>query len=117
VDLSSLVRALRASDALSAREWVADARRSGLQLRDLPRPEGLDDIDIAIAAGVVELLAERWGQTAPSWTRTVGAAPARVFLVRAAERFPRLRASCEAEGPEPLRRRGLLAPKDFLTVC
>jgi hypothetical protein len=29
--------------------------------------------------------------------------------------MPRLRRLCESEGPEPLRRRGLFAPPEFLT--
>jgi hypothetical protein len=37
--------------------------------------------------------------------------------VAAAETLPRLRRLCEEEGPEPLRRRGLLAPPDFLTAA
>ena len=37
--------------------------------------------------------------------------------VRAADSLPRLRRLCEEEGPEPLRRRGLLVPLDFLTAA
>jgi hypothetical protein len=40
-----------------------------------------------------------------------------VFLVRAAESMPRLRRLCEEQSPEPLRRRRLLAPPDFLTAA
>ena len=42
------------------------------------------------------------------------AAPAYKFDA-AAETMPRLRRACETEGPEPLRRRRLLAPPEFLT--
>jgi hypothetical protein len=117
MDLNKLVRALRNYDTIAARQWVADAKRSGIQLRDLAKPSGLDPIDNAIAAGVVELLSTRWGQTAPKWTGDIAAAPVPVFLVRAAKLMPRLRKACETEGPESLRRRRILAPPDFLTAA
>jgi hypothetical protein len=84
---------------------------------EVPAPAGLDATGLATAAGVAELLASRAGQPAPSWTATVPPAPERRFLVRAAATMPRLRAACEREGPEPLRRRGLLAPPDFLSIA
>jgi hypothetical protein len=72
---------------------------------------------MAIAAGIAELLAERNAQEPPPWTRPIPAAAEPVFLVKAAQRMPRLRRLCEEEGPEPLRRRRLLAPPDFLTAA
>lgn len=117
MELRDLVRALLAYDALTAREWVADAARGRLDWSTVPRPEGLDPLALALAAGVAELLAERAGQAPPEWTASVAAAPRRIYLVRAAERMPRLRRACEEEGPEPLRRRGLLAPPEFLTAA
>lgn len=114
MDLIHLVKALRTCDVLSARQWVSDATHSRIQLTRLARPSGLDAIEMAIAAGIVELLAARFDQLPPAWTREVGAAPEPVFLVQAARWFPRLRKLCETEGPEPLRRRQLLAPPDFL---
>jgi len=65
---------------------------------------------------VVEMMAERMGSRPAAWTSAVPAAPERLFLVQAAEVLPRLRRLCEEEGPEPLRRRGLLAPPGFLTA-
>jgi hypothetical protein len=40
--------------------------------------------------------------------------PESLFLVKAAARMPRLRAACERESPEPLKKRNLLAPSNFL---
>jgi hypothetical protein len=117
MDLRDLVTALLDFDTLAARQWVADALRTGLVWADLPDPTDLDETERAVAAGVVELLATRAGGPAPEWTATVPAAPNRLFLVRAATSMPRLRAACEQEGPEPLRRRGLLAPPDFLALA
>ena len=117
MDLRDLVRALLDYDTLAARQWVADASRSGLVWKTQPAPPGLDPLGLAVAAGVAELLASRAGQPPPSWTAAVAAVPQRVFLVRAAATMPRLRRACEEDGPEPLRRRGLLAPPDFLTAA
>jgi hypothetical protein len=117
MDLIELVRALRGHETLAARQWVVDALRTGVQLHTLERPRDVDSVDLAIAAGVVELLASRWGQPAPDWTRSVPALPEPFFLVKAAACLPRLRKTCMDEGPEPLRRRRLLAPPNFLTAA
>lgn len=115
MELLDLVQALLQRDALAARQWVADAARAGFDWSRVSQPEGFDATQMAVAAGVTELMAARANVPPPAWTATVGAAPQTVFLVRAAETMPRLRRSCEAEGPEPLRRRNLLAPGEFLT--
>lgn len=117
MDVRDLVRALLAFDALSAREWVAEASRRRLRWREMACPADLAADELALAAGVVELLAERAKEQPPAWTSTVGASRRPVYLVRAAELMPRLKASCETEGPEPLRRRGFFAPPEFLTVA
>jgi hypothetical protein len=117
VELNDLVRALLAHDTLAARQWVSDAGREGISWTLLPRPVGLDAVAMAVAAGLAEMLAARAGQAPPVWTKEVAAAPEPVFLVRASEHMPRLRRLCEEEGPEPLRRRRLLAPPDFLTAA
>jgi len=117
MDLRDLVRALLSFETLAARQWVADARRSGLVWAEVPAPAGLDATERAVAAGMAELLAWRAGEPAPAWAAAVPAAPERLFLVRAAASMPRLRAACEEEGPEPLRRRDLMAPPEFLTIA
>ena len=117
MDLRDLVRALLSFDALAARHWLAEAQRSGLVWAEVPAPTDLDATGLAAAAGVAELLATRAGQPAPAWTASVPPAPSRLYLVRAAATMPRLRAACEREGPEPLRRRGLLAPPEFLSIA
>jgi hypothetical protein len=71
MDLHDLVNAIVAGDLLSARQCVADAERENLRWEHLEAPHGLDDLRLAIAAGVVELLASRRGVSPPSWTATV----------------------------------------------
>ena len=117
MDLRDLVRALLEFETLTARQWLADAARSGFIWSDVPSPEGLDATERAVAAGVAELLAARAGQAPPSWAAAIPPAPKTLFLVRSAATMPRLRAACEQEGPEPLRRRRLLAPPGFLTIA
>lgn len=117
MDLRELVRAILSYDALTARQWVADSLRQAFVWASMPKPTDLDEVEMGVAAGVVELLASRVGQAPPSWTTTIEASPTPVFLVKAARTMPRLRRLCEDEGPEPLRRRGILAPPEFLTVA
>ena len=117
MELGDLVEALLARDALRARQWAADAAREAVIWTDVPRPIGWTRQELAVAAGMVELFASRSRQTPPSWTATVGDAPEPLYLVRAAETMPRLRRSCETEGPEPLRVRRIYAPPDFMTAA
>jgi hypothetical protein len=117
MDLPDLVRALLSFDALAARQWVADSLREGLVWASVPAPTDLDPVGLGVAAGVAELLAERVGQPPPSWVSMVEVAPTPVFLVKAARTMPRLRQLCEQESPEPLRRRRIWAPPEFLKVA
>jgi hypothetical protein len=117
MELRDLVRPLLQRDALRARQWVADAARESIIWADIPRPVGWTALELAVAAGVVELLASRGDQQPPAWTTGIDEAPIPVYLVRAAETMPRLRHSCETEGPESLRRRLIYAPPEFLTIA
>jgi hypothetical protein len=115
--LEDLVRALLRYDSLAARQWIADAARAHVDWPRVPEPRGLDAVARVVAAGVMELLASRAGCAAPAWTAGIGASAEPILLVRAAATMPHLRRLCEAEGPEPLRSRGVLAPPDFLTAA
>lgn len=117
VDIRDLVTALLRYEPLAARQWILDFARSSTRWADVPKPDVASPEELSLAAAVVEMMAERAGDAAPSWTQTVSASPRRIFLVRAAERMPRLRSMCEEQGPEPLRRRQFLAPPDFLTYA
>lgn len=116
MELADLVRAVLDADMLAAREWVKEARRQGVQLRDQREPSGLDDTAKALAAGLAEHLAGQWGQAPPDWTRRVGPAPAELWLVQSARRHPALESRCRQEGPEPLRSRGFFAFPSFLAT-
>jgi hypothetical protein len=117
MNLSDLVRALLSFDTLAARQWVADSVREGIVWTSVPMPADLDRRSLSVAAGVAELLAARAGQAPPPWTGGIEAVSSPIFLVRAAGTMKRLRRLCEEEGPEPLRRRGIFAPPEFLRVA
>jgi hypothetical protein len=117
MELRELVEALLARDALTARQWAADSGRASTIWTDIPHPVGFGVLELAVAAGIVELFASRSHQPPPNWTATIGSAPHPFYLVRSCETMPRLRRSCETEGPEPLRRRRIYAPPEFLTAA
>lgn len=78
-------------------------------------PPGVEDHTLrAIAASLVELLATRAGVKPPAWTSAVPGLSERLFLLRSVAKMPRLRAACERESPEPLKKRNLLAPANYL---
>jgi hypothetical protein len=116
MDLRDLVRAILAGDLLAARQWVADAHRARISWETLPKPTGLDEREITVAAGLAELLAARAGAAPPPWAATIGANHEPVFLDPGLQDMPRTLAHAKAEGPEPFRRRNLIASADFLTI-
>jgi hypothetical protein len=65
--LDDLVRALLRFDALTARQWLADAARAGLVWSEVPAPLDLDQTECALAAGLVERRTRR-----PATTRLGG---------------------------------------------
>jgi len=117
MDLPELVRAVLAGDLIAARQWVADADRAGLEWESIERPADLNERELSVAAGIAELLAARRGAIPPSWTTDVGAWRETVILDPGLETMPRSFAHAKSSGPEPLRKRNLLALPDFLDVA
>jgi len=116
MELRELVTFILSRDLLSARQWVADALRAGFRWESVQRPNGLNERELAVAAGVAELLAERAGSRAPPWTSTIGACRESVLLDPGLDAMPRTLARAKTAGPEPLRRRNLIATPEFLSV-
>jgi hypothetical protein len=116
MDLRDLVQAILSGDLLAARQWVADAYRAGMQWDELAKPSGLDEREMTVAAGVAELLATRAGAAPPSWTASIGPNDEPLFLDPGLQEMPRTLAHAKSEGPEPFRRRNLVAPPDFLSI-
>ena len=103
----------RESLRLRLRELVLELLRFHLDLSLIAPLENASAQERAVLAGILELLALRHGMVAPSWTvKAINLEP--FFLLASAEVMPRLRALCESESPEPLRKRHLYAPANFL---
>ncbi|MDZ4687946.1 MAG: hypothetical protein SH850_22975 [Planctomycetaceae bacterium] len=111
--LSSLVRAILAGDALEARAYARELCEQPLS--DVPRPVMAEELELIVAAAVIELLADRLQQSPPNWTEAVNGWYEPLYLVASASRFPNLRHQCDLESPEPLRRRNLFAPGNYLS--
>jgi len=116
MDLTDLVRAVLSGDLLGARQW-ADAYRAGVNWEQLDQPDGLDDRELVVAAAMAELLALRRGATPPPWAVMIGPAAEPVILDPGLETMPRSFARAMREGPEPLRKRNLVALPGFLDVA
>ena len=115
VPLNDVADAALNRDSLRLRGLTQTLIRESPRLSDVPRPVTSDDRHLVTAAAIVELLAARTGQPAPAWTAKVGGLSEPFFLVVEAETMTHLRTMCEQESPEPLRKRRLLAPPEFLS--
>jgi hypothetical protein len=114
--LEELVRAILNNDLLEARQWVADAQRSGVRFASLPAPSLQSDRERALAAGVVELLAARGEQAPPAWANEIGSLSEPFFVGTRLREMRRSAEDAKLNGPEPLRRRNIFASPNFLTI-
>lgn len=112
--IEELAEAALHRDSLRLRSLVQDLVHANVDWSSLPRPTTEDSRLLAIAASLVELLAERQNQSPPAWTKEIGALNEPFFLVRSVETMRRLRVLCETQSPEPMRKRRLYAPPNFL---
>jgi hypothetical protein len=110
-----IVRSILAGEALVARSLVQDWLASQPDLPSELQPDSNDGQVLALSAALVELFAERLGQRPPDWTQRISPLVEPLFLLKAAEKMPRLRQLCAEQSPSPLRRRNLSAPAGFLT--
>ena len=117
VTLDQIVEQVLAGDSLAVRSLVQDFLDAFPNLALVPRPALAGSQPLAIAAALMEMFSERRSQMPPTWTREIGPAPEAFYLVKAAATMPRLRRLCELAGPEPLRRRRLYAPPDYLVFA
>jgi hypothetical protein len=113
--IEPLAEAALSRDHLKLRSLAQELVRTSSHLGLIPRPDTDDPYLLALAAGLLELLAIRTGQQAPAWTSEVGSSPEPFFLLQSAAQMKRLRELCHRESPEPLRKRSLYAPPNFLS--
>ena len=104
-------------DNLTTRGLVQEFLRSQPVLADIPRPETDDPNLLVVAAALLELFSLRTQQPAPGWTQQVGPVEQPLYLLRSAAHMRRLRELCRDAAPEPLRRRRLYAPPDYLAFA
>ena len=114
VTLEQLARAALGREGLQLRSLAQDFLRENQPLSDYARPATNDVRVLTAAAALIELFALRRKQAPPSWTQDVGPLPEPYFLLESAAKLKRLRALCETQAPEPLRKRRLYAPPNFL---
>jgi len=112
--IEPLAEAALERDGLRLRSLVQDLVRAKINWSMLPRPQTNDTRVLALSASLAELLASRQHQTPPAWTKEIGALQEPFFLLQSAETMKRLRALCETQSPEPMRKRRLYAPPNFL---
>lgn len=112
--IEQLAQAALERDHLKLRSFVQDFALSRTDFSKLPRPAITDTRLLVISAALTELLAQRNNQTPPAWTKEIGALKEPFFLLESAATMKRLRALCETQSPEPMRKRLLYAPPHFL---
>jgi hypothetical protein len=112
--IEQLAEAALQRDSLRLRSLVQDMTRAGTNWSSIPRPTTNDVRLLAIAASLAELLATRQHQIPPAWTKDIGALQEPFFLLQSVETMNRLRILCETQSPEPMRKRHLYAPPNFL---
>ena len=112
--IEQLAEAALNGDSLRLRGLTQDLLREYPSLTDYPKPETDDSNILAAAASLLELFSFRLRQAPPVWTKDIGALSEPIYLLKAAASMKRLRVLCETQAPEPLRKRGLYAPPNFL---
>lgn len=112
--IEQLAEAALQRDSLRLRSLVQDMTRAHINWSAIPRPSTKDGRLLVMAASLAELLATRQNQVPPSWTKEIGALSEPFYLLRSAETMKRLRVLCETQSPEPMRKRQLYAPPNFL---
>lgn len=114
VAIERLAEAALNRESLLLRSLAQDLLRESPRMTECQPPRTTDPRVLSAAAALVELFALRLRQEPPDWTREVGPLPESFFLVAEAAKMKRLRVLCETESPEPLRKRRLYAPPNFL---
>jgi hypothetical protein len=114
MDLVDLVHAILARDLITARQWVSDARRLGFDWTRVEQPE-LNELELAVAAGIAEMLAGRAEASVPAWTAGISALQEPVVLDPGLE-LMLVPSHAKAHGPISLRKRNLIALPDFLDI-
>lgn len=117
VTIEQIAMAILQDDGLLARALVQEFLRREPALAEISQPETPNPEVLALTASLLELFALRTHQPAPAWTQYIGPVEQPIYLLKAAAHMRRLRDLCHDAGPEPLRRRRLYAPPDYLAFA
>lgn len=116
MNLVDFIKSIVSGNDLEARQWVKDFKRSTIDIGSFDFPEELNDMELYVAAGVLEMLAARYGKAPPTWTSQIGRSPNQIVLCKYINRSTGLKHLCEIKGPESLLKRNVLAYPDYLDV-
>lgn len=117
IPIKQIASMLLARDDFHLRLYVQALLREEPHFAAMPQPDTNDLRILSVAAALVELLAQRARQEPPTWTAAVGALPEPFFVMEWAERPGFTRDLCLNESPEPLKRRNIFAPPNFLEMA
>lgn len=115
--LEQLARAAYQREGLIVRSLTQDLLRETHSFQDIPRPTSQDARLLSIAAGLIELFAQRQHQAPPAWVKDIGPMPEPFYLLETALHMKHLRELCETHAPEPLKKRKLYAPPNYLVFA
>lgn len=115
--VEQIVQAALAQEALQLRSLIQQFLRNNPRFEELPAFNSEDPIKFALAAAIIELLAEQAKQRPPRWTNEAETLPEPMFLLKSAAKMKRLRRLCVEESPLPLKKRGFYAPPDYLSFA
>ena len=117
VSILDLVRAILAEHDLEARQLTLDLSDLTQRFSTVAKPDTQNHEELVLAAALVELFAARRNEVAPDWTAQIGGLDKPRYLLGDPTRYPRFYARCVRESPEPLKRRNLIAPNDYLSFA
>jgi hypothetical protein len=117
ITVEMIAEAILAYNDLYARAYTMEWLYYDLPFADIPRPNTTNPTVMIVAAAIVELLATRAYQTPPAWVFTVGRLDEPFFVVRLRPNESFTRNLCLTEAPEPLKRRNIFAPPNYLTFA
>lgn len=115
--VEQIVQAALDQEALQLRSLIQQFLRNSPRFEELLPFNSEDPVKFALAAALIELLAEQTQQTPPSWTNTAVPLSEPMFLLKSALKMKHLRQLCLDESPLPLKKRGFYAPPNYLSFA
>ena len=112
VTIEDIAEAALRGDALKTRALWAEFTDSVPSLLGVTKPSTDDHSIVALAASLLELLAERRGEPAPRWVATVAACPSPRYLMTVRTELKRKR--LHKTSPKPLADRNFFASPNYL---